>query len=165
MAYTDVISLADAKDYLGIDDTSRDTEITRMIGVALSFVEKHSNHILYARSKTYSLATERDIRVYDYPINSVTKGIDKDGADVTLTFETNYDLDVYTLYTHYCQIDSDAVSLVLNVGYASASDIPPELVEAGYMVLEHIFNQKETGNSEIPMAAMQMLNTHRRFLI
>jgi len=165
MAYTDIISLSDAKDYLGVDDTSRDVEINRMIGSALRYVEEHSHHILFARSKTYRLSGRDSVRVYDYPINSVTKGIDKDGADVALTFETNYDVAEYRGYIDYYGIDSDAVSLVLNVGYTDPTEIPESLIEAGYMVLEHLYNQKETGNSKLPMAAVELMRTHSRFII
>jgi len=165
MAYTDIISLSDAKDYLGIDDTSRDTEITRMIGAALRYIEEHTGHIMEDQSKTYRLSGRDSIRIYDYPINSVTKGLDKAGDDVALTLDTNYTFQEYRTYTDYYGIDSDAESLVLNVGYVSASSIPAPLVEAGYMVLEHMFNQKETGNSQIPMAAQQLMATHRRFTI
>ena len=106
-----------------------------------------------------------EVRVHDCPITAVVKGLDKDGADVALTFERNYDKEEKTLHTNYFGIDSDAVKLVLTVGYASAASIPAGLVDGIYMVLEHMFNQKETGNSTLPMAATQLLNTYRRFLL
>ena len=55
MAYIDIIPLADAKVYLRIDDTltEDDAQITRMINGALSYVERYTSHILYARDKEY----------------------------------------------------------------------------------------------------------------
>ena len=69
MAYLDIIPLADAKIYLRIDDTltEDDTQITRMINVALSYVERYTNHVLFAKEKTYRLINGC-ISVYDYPI-------------------------------------------------------------------------------------------------
>ena len=55
MAYTDIITLADAKTYLRIDDTlsDDDAQITRMIKAALSQVEKSTNYIFFPRTKSY----------------------------------------------------------------------------------------------------------------
>jgi len=158
--YTDVISLSDAKDFLGVDDESRDKEITRMIDAALRYVEEHTGHIMYARDKTYRLRGRTYKRVYDFPINSVVKGVDKDGVDVALTFGTNYDLCEYEGYTEYYQIDSDAVSLVLNVGYTDVEEIPEPLIEAAYIYIGHLFDGKEG-----MFPAMHLLGTHKRFII
>lgn len=165
MSYLTVISLDDAKTYLGVDDTSRNAEITRMISSALRYVEQHTNHILYSRDRTYILSGRNYIKIYEHPITAVVKGIDKDGADVTLTFETNYDVCLGPTYTIYEGIDSDAIKLVLTIGYATAADIPEPIIEAGYMLIEHFFNQKETGNSEIPFACQQLIATYKRFWI
>lgn len=123
MAYTDFISLANAKAYLGVDDTSRDTEITRIITSAVVYVEQHSCHIWDEVNKTYQLNGKDCIKVYDYPITAVVKGLDKDGADVALVFETDYDQAVSQSYTIYTGIDSDAVSIILTVGYDALAEI------------------------------------------
>lgn len=153
MAYTDVISLADAKAYLGIDDTSRDAEITRMIKSALVFVEQHSNHIMQSVNKKYYYLDDV-ARVYDYPITAVVFP----SPDTTTAY-------TYAGYSEYVDSNTSNTYIELTVGYASASDIPAPLVEAGYMILEHLFNQKETGNSQIPMAALQMIAAHKRRII
>ena len=69
MAYLTVIPLADAKTYLGVDDTSRDAEITRMIEAALALLEKRTNHIMVVGNKDY-FYEDGCVRVYDYPINT-----------------------------------------------------------------------------------------------
>ena len=76
MAYTDIITLADAKTYLRIDDTltEDDAQITRMIKASLSQVERITNHILFARAKSY-IVEDYSVNVYDYPINSLTTPI------------------------------------------------------------------------------------------
>lgn len=74
MAYIDVISLANAKLYLRVDDTltEDDAQITNMINVALKHVEDNTQILVFARDKTYRMINGC-IRVYDYPINSVIK--------------------------------------------------------------------------------------------
>ena len=54
MAYLDIVSLADAKNYLKIDDTLTEdnSNITRMIKASLSQIERITNHVLFARSKS-----------------------------------------------------------------------------------------------------------------
>ena len=71
MAYIDVIPLERAKNYLRVDldfDTD-DSEITSLINAACRYVEKRTNHILYARDIIYNGACQ--VKVYDYPINSI----------------------------------------------------------------------------------------------
>ena len=55
MAFTDVVTLAEAKSYLRVDDgfTEDDSLITLLINVAGDYLEKYTNHLLYARDKTY----------------------------------------------------------------------------------------------------------------
>lgn len=150
MAYTDVISLEDAKEYLGVDDDSRDTEIYRMISAALRFVEQHTGHIVDARNKKYYYR-DRQVDVYDFPINSV---VSPDPNTTTAT--------VYANKTNYVDSDADSEFVELNVGYTDVLDIPPVLVEAAYMLLDHFFNQGQTGS--IPQAAWQLIQTDKRHL-
>ncbi len=61
MAYLDIITLADAKIYLRIDDTltEDDAQITRMIKASLSQIERITNYIFFARSKSLSTRDNR----------------------------------------------------------------------------------------------------------
>lgn len=167
MSYTDVLSLATAKTYLKVEHTDTDAEITAMINAACEYLEKQTGHIFYSRNKTYELAGADCINVYDYPITAVVKGVDEDGVDVALTFQTNYDKAVKTLYTQYYGIDSDAEQLVLTVGYESASDVPKGLVEAAKMIVKALYysHDAETIDDALPMAAKMIINTHRRFIV
>ena len=74
MAYIDIISLANAKLYLRVDDTLTEdnAQITNMISVALKHVEDNTQILVYARDKTYRMINGFK-RVYDSPINSVIK--------------------------------------------------------------------------------------------
>lgn len=167
MAYTDVISLATAKAYLRVDDTNSDAEITRMISSALLYLEKNTNHIVDPRNITYNLAGKDCIRVYDHPITAVVKGLDTAGADVTLTFESNYDQTVKSLYTLYENIDLTAIQLVLTVGYADPADVPSELIDAALEMIDYWF-YKNDGKANITLispSVQMVIDTNRRFLL
>ena len=73
MAYIDVLTLAQAKTFLRIDDTlsDDDAQVTQMISSALSTIERRTNVLVYARDKSY-LVQDYEVKVYDFPINSIT---------------------------------------------------------------------------------------------
>lgn len=156
MAYTDIISLSDAKTYLGVNGTSRDNEITQMINAALSYIERKTNYIMVVQDKEY-LLRDGCVRVYDYPINTNDGDLDD---TVTRTRKA-----LYSVYTD----SSGADTITLNVG---GTDIPDDLVQAGYLLIEHFFNEKETGNrmytldvTRFPVAAETIIAQNRRFIV
>ena len=170
MAYLDVIPLADAKVYLRIDDTltEDDAQITRMIKGALAYVEQWTNVLVTQQAAKEYVITDRCVRVYDYPINSVVKGLDDEDADVTLTYETNYDKELKHLYTNYFNIDSDAVKLVLDVGHVLPADVPSELIEVAYEIIDLMYYEHESGkkyDKDLSTLSVNILNRHKRFLI
>lgn len=167
MAYIDVLPLATAKAYLKVEHSDSDAEITAMINTACAYLEKVTGHIFYSRSITYELAGKNWIRVHDYPITAVVKGIDKDGVDVTLTFETNYDVYKKTLHTIYEQIDSDADQLVLTVGYADPADVPSGLVDAAKMIVKGLYYSYEAESIDevLNVTMKEIINSHKRFLV
>lgn len=151
MAYINVITLADAKNYLRIDDTltEDDAQITRMIKAALSYVENYTGHLVYARDKDYRLIDGK-VTVYDYPINS----------------EVTVDLDVEnkTLHKNYTLGTSNDL-ITLNVGYAS--DVPDELLEAAYEIIDIYYYGKESGKTMADLSPLsrQGLDQYKRFII
>lgn len=144
MAYIDVIPLEIVKDYLGIDDTARDTEITRMITSACLYIEKYTNIILVEQEKTY-IDSNGCIRVYDYPINTI--------SDVSTVKAT------YTLY--------EVESIDLSVGYEVATDVPSDIVDAGLQIIDNWFYSSETRTNPniLPMGAKMILDQYKRFII
>jgi hypothetical protein len=151
MAYIDVITLADAKLYLRVDDTltEDDAQITRMINAALSYVENYTNHIVFARDKEFRLI-DGCVRVYDYPINSeVTADLISENK---------------TLYTNYT-LGSTNDLISLNVGYAS--DVPDELIEAAYEIIDIYYYGKESGKTMADLSPMsrQGLDQYKRFIL
>ena len=170
MAYIDVIPLATAKNYLRIDDTltEDDARITRLINAALAYVEQWTNVLVYQRATKEYLITDRCVRVYDYPINDVVKGLDDEDVDVALVYETDYDRERKHLYTNYYNIDSDAERLVLDVGHVLPASVPDELKEVALEVIDLMYYEHETGKSvskDLSELSKMILNNHKRFLI
>ena len=169
MSYIDVLPLATMKTYLRIDDTQNETdaEITSMINAAFRYIENATNIMVYDRNKEY-IITNRCVWIYDYPINSVVKGIDDDDVDVALTYKTNYNKDQRHLYTYFYSIDGDAIKLVLNVGYATASDVPDDIVGLAKEIVKAMYFEQETDKTFHEMlspTSMTILNLNRRFII
>lgn len=155
MAYLDVISLADAKSYLRIDDTltDDDAQITRMIKSALSTIEKKTNILVYARSKSY-LFQDYCVKVYDYPINSLTSPTDAEVVEKTL-------------YTNYTTNNSTDKQLVLNVGYTDPLDVPQELIDCALQYVKYLYYEAETDKSNkgmLPYWLQDMINQNKRFI-
>jgi hypothetical protein len=146
MTYTDIISLEDAKDYLGIDDTSRDNEIRRMIRSAFQYVEKRTNVIMIPKEVTY-YPIEGCVRVYDYPINTLDADLPE---DITVTKRALYN--VYNI--------GNLEEITLNVG---SSENCTDLIEAVYMLIEHYFEEGQ--RSQPPSAVEDVINVNRRFIL
>lgn len=159
MAYLDVITLAQAKAYLNIDDTLTDDDsmIERMVKSALSTIEKKTNILVYARSKVY-LFQNYCVDVYDYPINSITAPTDTTSED-------------YALYTSYEVSSSEDKKLTLNVGYSDVNDVyleQPELIDCALQYIKYLYYEAETEKANkgmLPYWLQDMINQNKRFLI
>jgi hypothetical protein len=155
MAYLDVITLAEAKTYLRIDDTltKDDANITRMIISALTYVEKITNHIMYAQDKEFRFINGC-VRVYDYPINNL----------ITPTDAVEYP---FTLYSNYQNTSVDNTILTLNVGYADPLTVPQELREVAFEIIDIYYYGKETNKTmaDLSPLAMQDLVNNKRFIL
>ncbi len=149
MAYTDVISLTEAKAHLGVDDTSRDTEITRMIETCLSIVEEETNRLVQRVDKEYLYDEKGCVRVYDFPIN-------------TTTFADTVTRTRKTLYSIFNDTDSDNEGITLSVGYITATDVPKKIIDLALIYLWQLFHNgeiKETYESK------KILQPLKRFIV
>tara|TARA_R110000787_G_scaffold4780_1_gene18258 strand:+ start:2856 stop:3326 length:471 start_codon:yes stop_codon:yes gene_type:complete len=156
MAYLDVISLADAKNYLRVDDTltDDDAQISRMIKSALSTIEKRTNVLVYSRSKSY-LFQDYCVRVYDFPINS-------------LTSPTDAEVENKALHTNYEASKTTDVTLVLNVGYVDPLDVPYELIDCALQYVKYLYYEAETDKANkgmLPYWLQDMMNQNKRYLL
>tara|TARA_R110000796_G_scaffold121328_3_gene235491 strand:+ start:586 stop:1062 length:477 start_codon:yes stop_codon:yes gene_type:complete len=158
MAYLDVITLAEAKTYLRVDDTltDDDTQISRMIKSALSTIEKRTNILVYARSKNY-LFQDYCVSVYDFPINSVTLPLTD---DVTIVEKT--------LYTNYEAHKSTDKTLTLNVGYTDPLDVPYELIDCALQYVKYLYYEAETDKANkglLPYWLQDIINQNKRYIL
>jgi hypothetical protein len=156
MAYIDVLTLAQTKTFLRIDDTlsDDDAQITQMIKSALSTIERRTNVLVYARSKSY-LFQDYEVRVYDFPINSLTSP-----SDAVLVEKE--------LHSNYSTNNSANLKLVLNVGYTDPLDVPSELIDAALQLVKYMYYEAETNTASkgnIPYWIQEMINQHKRFII
>ena len=156
MAYLDIITLAEAKTYLRIDDTltEDDAQITRMIKASLSQIERATNYILFARAKDY-VVENCSVNVYDYPINSLT----------TPTTATSVEKSIYTTYSTIVATD---LKVKLNVGYVNPLDVPSDLIEVAFEMIDLMYYSPETGKSiksDLSELSKMVLSNYKRFFI
>ena len=115
-------------------------------------IENYTNYILFARDKEYRLI-DGCVRVYDFPINS----------EVTLELESENK----TLYTNYSLGYTNDL-ITLNVGYVDPAEIPQDLIEVAYEIIELMYYEKETNKSHLNSLSSlshMTLNQYKRFII
>lgn len=148
MSYLTVITLARAKNYLRIDTslTDDDAEITSMINAACRYIEKRTNHILYAREAVYNGSCQ--VKVYDYPINSITTA----PAPFVCYFST------FAVYP-------DVKTVTLNVGYATGT-VPDDLIQPALQMIKvwYYESEKQVNSTLIPESVKEALDVNRRFI-
>lgn len=163
MAYTDIISLNDAKTYLRVDDTLTEDDqfITRTINAAFSWIEKRTNQIVSARDKEYNLINGC-ARIYDSPINT------------DLSTLTDYEFTNKGLYYTVCINNSDAENeFTLNIGESFVDNVDFELVNVAYEIIEYYYNQAKkkedvkgmTVSDYLSEMSREYININRRFII
>jgi len=148
-AYLDVITLERAKNYLRIDSglTADDAEIESMINAALRYIEKRTNHLVYAREATYTGVCQ--VKVYDYPINSITT-----------------DPEPFVCYFSTFAVFPNDKTVDLNVGYTDADDVPDELIQAALQMIKVFYyeSEKQVNTTLIPDSVKEMIDVYRRFI-
>lgn len=150
MSYLTVITRQQAKDFLKVDDISTDNEIDRMIKAALSYIEKQTNYFVYQRNKTYTLQDGK-VKVYDFPIN----------GDVPEGFEREQK----TLWSNYTTTGTET-ELTLDIGFESVDDIPSDLLEVAYEILDTLYYAPETGKTirDLSTYSKGVIDSYRRFV-
>jgi len=146
MAYTDVITLERAKNYLRIDPdlTEDDAEITSMINGACIYVEKRTNLILFARDIDYKGSCQ--VKVYDAPINAI----------ITDPAPWFIERTAYTIYP-------DVKAVKLNVGYG-ANEVPDDLIEEMLRIISLWYYDSEKKIKSELIYNSDIINLHRRFI-
>jgi len=140
---------------LRVDDTLTEDNnaITRMINASLSYIENWTGVYMFARLKDYILV-DGCVRVYDHPINTL---IDPVEANV----------EIKTLYRNYTY-GTDTSTLSLNIGYDDANNVPDDLKEVAFEIIDLMYNDDgETGPMEKRLSSLStdILNRHKRFFL
>jgi len=148
-AYLDVITLERAKNYLRIDVdlTDDDSEIESMINASLRYVEKRTNHLVYAREQVYNGVCQ--VKVYDYPINEIVT----DPSPFVCYFST------------YAVFPNDK-TVTLDVGYETPDLVPDELIQAALQMIKVFYyeSEKQVNSTLIPESIKEMIDVYRRFI-
>jgi len=151
MAYIDVITLERAKNYLRIDTdlTEDDAEITSMINASLRYVEQRTRHFMYARDIVYNGSCQ--VKVYDYPINSVVAPADPLPWSLTRS--------LYTIYP-------DVKTVTLNVGYATPEEVPDIFIQSALQMIKvwYYESEKQVNSQMIPISVTEALDVEKRFI-
>lgn len=153
-SYLDIIPLIRAKTYLRIDDPTQphpdDKEIESMIKGAFRFIERYTNHIMFAREFTGHTG-----RIYNYPLNSVT-GLAE--ADLSHYYQRN--MDKCGIWPTYAE------TVDYNAGYLELEDVPDDLIQAALQMLKVFYyeSEKQQNSTLIPISVTQVLDTYRRFV-
>ena len=148
MSYLSVITLERAKNYLRVDSdlTEDDNEITSMINASCRYVEKRTNHILYARDIIYKGSCQ--VKVYDYPINSI----------VTVPTPFKVDFAMFAVYP-------DVKEVELNVGYG-VDEVPDIFIQSALQMIKvwYYEAEKQINSQMIPISVTEALDAEKRFL-
>lgn len=160
--YTDIITLARAKNYLRIDDslTEDDNDIVSMINAAFLYMERYTNHIFKPKDFTayglrgfinnYLINTWAGYKVYNYPINTFTPAdSERFIQELYSVFRTNTD-----------------VNFIYNAGYINVEDVPNDFIQCALQMIKVFYyeSEKQVNDKIIPVNVIQILDSYRRFV-
>ena len=151
MAYSSIISLQEAKNYLRVDEdfTDDDLSIQAMLKSAIRYVENHTQHYFFAKD-VQRLIIDGKVRVYDFPLNSLVSPTE------------NVENKIYPTWTEYTVTDSSLTHITVNVGYQASADVPEELKLVALYLLDMYYYGKE---GDLPQYHIDTLNHYKRFII
>lgn len=137
MSYLTQIPIAEAREWLRLDDNSNDSLIELMIKNACKVFEQRTRHFIFQQSKDY----KKGKRIYDFPIADTTNLTNK---------------------TLYYIADED---VTLDVGYASG-ELPEDIKECIFTMVETKFYANESEKvSSYPPLVEETINVYKRFFI
>jgi uncharacterized phiE125 gp8 family phage protein len=160
------VSLSTVKTALKIDYTDDDTELTRLIGVATSWVEYYTGIKLTQATRTMYLREFARTAFADYPYVSTTSVTytDGGGGTVTMTSGTDYwvDLSGDIKAIEFLNEPSIKEGTLITVTYvAGYSTEPNEVVQAIISLVGLYYNNPEAaqpvGLTTVPLGGQFML--------
>lgn len=175
------MTLAEAKEQLGILDAIHDTKLLRFIDAATASVETYLGSRLMPQTVRLDMngfGINSDIDLGVYPVSAVTAVAydDEDDAEQTAVLDTDYWQSLSGLYPYIRQIDGwpvtyankvDSVRITMTAGYSDITDIPKDIRHAILLRVAEMFNHNSesiVGQTLTPTSVSVRLLTdmHRR---
>lgn len=158
MTELDVISIAQAKSWLELDDaddTDLNTEITGLIKAAVAWVEMYTSHRLWERDVVIvNSKCEQSVGWYPITIKTVKNTSNEDVEYKTYVMPTKLRI--------RCPYNS---TITVTVGYASAAEIPGPLIEAAKKIITYLYENRDIYGSQQPTDVQMLINQYRRAIM
>lgn len=172
-----VITLAKAKKQLRVDSTftEEDELIEDYIATAITAAENYCSVHLYAKTATIIASSIESFVLDVYPVNSVTsvKYYKKGEAELTTMPAINYTLLAYnkklvTLKFKEIPDDvdtdrDDAVEIILNIGFATASKVPTPIQQAVKLMISDMYDRREDRPEINTTVAQHLMRPYRKY--
>jgi len=157
-SYLDLISVAQAKVYLRIDDTLNedDSDIEQMIKASFLFIERYTNHIFINRSFEQMVPP----KIYNTPVTEID-GESQDNFDWDNYYQRNYDK-IYGPFGSYIP----PIKVSYKAGYLNTEDVPADLIQSAKQLLKvwYYESEKQENSTLIPISVRQVLDSYRTFV-
>ena len=177
-SYTDssvqVVSLADAKMQLRVDDTNEDSLITSLILAATQHAQSYCNRLFINTTVTAYMDKFPDtpILLKNGQVSALTSIKYFSTLDTELTWATTeYEYDIKSIPARVAAKSTksyptvaekmNAISLVYQVGWADASQVPEAIKHALYLIIGRLYNEREDSVFRLPTASQNLLNSYR----
>lgn len=168
------ITLSEAKLHLRVVSTIEDNLITGLIKAAYKVVEDYSWRPIMTQTIDV-LFDKNDVKeillINKQPIQSITsvKYIDANGTEQTLTLNTDYSVDILSQVGRIKLEAIPQMKDVLNAfkirlvcGYASAEAVPDTYKSAMYLIIGHLYENKQQAQAQaistIPLNAFNLID-------
>jgi hypothetical protein len=136
-----MVTLEQLKEDLRIDYDNDDAILQRNLDAAVAIVEKYTSLSMVDKTLTYPVREGKCIKVYAYPVESVTGGEFKDCYD-------------YTLITP----DRDVTTLTVDLGSVDY----PNLNKAVLRIAGDLYENVEIDSVTLPIDVQLLINQYRR---
>jgi len=176
---TELISLAEAKEYLRVATTDDDTYITELIKIARMQVLNDTNQVVVQTTITeyYRDWPDNAVLCLSYPgkiTSPVIKYADTDNTSQTLTDQTDYKissnhgLPVVQFYNTYSMYDrANALQIQYDVEPQNADVIKP-LKIAMYMLIQHYYDNRSPVSylkvDEMPLGYKHIITQYKNYI-
>jgi uncharacterized phiE125 gp8 family phage protein len=178
------ISLAEAKVHLRVDHAADDTLITRIIKAAREHVERIAGHALMPQIWRQSFDSwpafpSEVVHLYRYPVTAIASATVDQGSEIIDLEPENFRLDPDSMPCRvtpaYGVVLPDpaelpgAIKITFDAGYAAAEDIPADLLQAVFMVIGDLYENREGEiigpmSKQLERGVSMLLASHRLYV-